>query len=178
MKAAFSDQPLIHDHLDPVYSRRGKPTIADPQSKVNSCQRPLYRDFMDWRREDFFFGSLSHDHDLTGNRPLVPTHLEVDAKLRRAIGERRGPDLGTDPTQVEHGLLTGALFDVIAQDQDVDAGEHRAVSHGRAPPDTGGAEEKRSIPPPNRRRNSDLPAEAGRSAAAARVAGPSSDCPP
>jgi hypothetical protein len=68
---------------------------------------------------------------------VVAGHLEVDPELRVSIGERAGLDLGTNTAQVEHGLLAGALFDVIAQDHDVDACEHRTVGHDGAPPDSG-----------------------------------------
>jgi hypothetical protein len=67
----------------------------------------------------------------------VAGHLEVERELRVGIGERAGLDLGADSAQVERGLLAGALFNLIAQDQDMDAGEDRPVRHGGAPPDTG-----------------------------------------
>src|SRR5262245_56536575 len=53
------------------------------------------------------------------------------------IGEHPCTDVGADAVQVVDGLLAGEFVDVIAQDQDVDAGVHGAVSHGGAPPDNG-----------------------------------------
>jgi hypothetical protein len=53
------------------------------------------------------------------------------------IGECAGADVGTDAAQVEHSLLAGALFDLIAQNQDVDASKNGAVWHGGTPSETG-----------------------------------------
>src|SRR5262249_51684841 len=153
-------------------------TMLYPNPAGNDGQRPPEWDFVKGDERDLLIRGLTHGHDTAGGYPLRTAQLKVDAEPGMSVGEGRNPDAGSNAAQVIHHFGTGQTLDLIAQDQEVDAGEHRAVSHGRAPLNTGGAEEKRSIPPPDWRRNSDLPAEAGRSAAAAWVAGISSSCPP
>src|SRR5437879_7007836 len=62
------------------------------------------------------------------------------------IGKRAGPDVSTDAAQVVYILLARALFEIIAQNQDMDAREGCAIRHGRVPPTAGPTASKRSIP--------------------------------
>ena len=64
MKAAFGDQLLIQDHLEPVYRRGGELTIPDAQAHGNSGQGPPQLDVIDGRGDNFFLAGLTHDHDL------------------------------------------------------------------------------------------------------------------
>jgi hypothetical protein len=112
--------------------------------------------------KNFSIGGLLHQGEVAGSLSFVPSYLEKNAELVMDIRERPGQDLGADAVQVEEVFVAGKFLDLIAQDQDVDAGENGAVSHGGAPLDTGGIGKKWSITPPDRVRNSALPAEEGR----------------
>src|SRR5207253_460948 len=102
----------------------------------------------------------THRHDPARGDPLAAAQLEVNAELWMRAGERGGPDARANAAEFMDHVGTGQPLDLIAKDQDVDAGDNRALSHGGAPPDTGGMRNERSIPPPNRTRNTALLAEA------------------
>jgi hypothetical protein len=56
--------------------------------------------------------------------------LEEYAQLGMNIGKGRSTHLRANPAEVEDIFAAGIFLDLIAQDQDVDAGEDWAVRHG------------------------------------------------
>jgi hypothetical protein len=124
-----------------------------PQPAGNDRQRPPQEYFVNGGEGDLFACGLTHDHDPARSGPFVAAQLEVGAELRMSVGERRSPDAGANAAQMINHLGAGQPLDLIAQDQDVDAGENRAVSHGGVPLETGGTGKKRSIPPAGWTRN-------------------------
>jgi hypothetical protein len=88
----------------------------------------------------------------------VAGYLEKDTESRVEVRERLGAKLGANAVQVEEFFFAGEFLDLIAQDQYVDAGEHRAVGDGGTPSNAGKTKEKESIPLPGRTRNRNAPA--------------------
>jgi hypothetical protein len=105
--------------------------------------------------KDFCIRGLLHQREVAGSHSFVAGYLEKDTELRVEVRERSGPDLGANAFQIEELFFAGEFLDLIAQDQDMDAGENRTVRHGGAPPETGGTGKKRSIPPASSMRNTD-----------------------
>jgi hypothetical protein len=145
-KTAFLDKLFIQVYLKPVYSGLRELTIPYPQPDWDDLQRTGELKVLYGHMEDVLIGSLVHDQEVPGGRPLVAGNLEVDAEQGMYIGERRSLDLRANAAQGNEIFCVRQLLDLIADDQNMDARENRTIRHGRAPPATGRTWSKRSIP--------------------------------
>jgi hypothetical protein len=137
VKAPFRHELLVQQHLKPVYARGREYTMLYTEPVGNDRHRPPEFDGVNGGEGDLFVGSVAHGHDTASGCPFVAAQLKIDAELRMSVGEGGSPDAGAYAVQLIDHFGAGQPLDFIAQDQDVDAGENRAVGHGGAPRDIG-----------------------------------------
>jgi hypothetical protein len=143
MKASLGDKFLVQKHLKPIYPGLGELTIPYAQPHRDKSQRTTQVKLLNLNMSDVFLRGLLHDHHASGSRSFVAGYLKEDTELRMHMRERRSTDVRANAVQVEELFFAGEFLDLIAQDQDMDTGEDRAVRHGGAPAENRGAREKR-----------------------------------
>jgi len=160
-ETAFHNEFVIQEHLKPIYAGLRELTIPHPQPDGDDLQRSGKSKLLDRSIKNLFIGRFIHDHHVPRSYALVARYLEVSAELGMDIRKGRNTELRANTAQVEELLCTRELLDLIAQNQDMDPSENRAIRHGGAPPAIGGKGVEAEYTARRARRGAVTPAETG-----------------